>query len=609
VEAFVDGAVLSAMHKDHIAGVSVAIVCGRDVLLAKGYGLAAPGMPADADTLFRVGSISKTGTWIAIMQLVEKGKLKLDNPINAHLPAQLLVPDEGFNEPILIKNLMSHNAGFEDSVLGHIITLDPNKVLPQEAYLARYRVHRMRPPGQLAVYSNYGAGLAGMIVAHESGEDWPTYAERHILRPLGMTSATYRDPLPVEIVKAHHLATPMPPELAARVTQGWRFENGVLAVQPYEYVSQDASASALAMSANDAAAYMMSLLDPQAMERAGVLKASTFLKVREPLFANYPGIGAIRHGFFTYDLGGGRWAFGHDGALLSHFSRQEVSPALNVGVFVSVNTQGVGAALADTFPHAFFHEFFPSSPTKIAPVPPTAQQMAQRYEGSYRALRRSYYRTEAGLQTLLSTTTVTALPDGDLLAAGPLGPSTRLHALGSGVFGIAGGDGKAAFAERNGRTMLFDAYGIGPSERVEYFESLNWLLPILFLGLFIAVWGTASGIRRTLMGNETQVAFLLDGLCLIWLIGLGTLLLALAPALADPVDAMTSYPTGILVTSCWLMLIAAIATLVVPIAALFVVRPRWSWFHWARVSLGLLVFFALALTLWRQHLLGFWGWD
>src|SRR6516162_2105868 len=127
VEAFTDGAVLSAMHKDHIAGVCVAIVKGHDVLLAKGYGLAAPGKPADADTLCRVGSISKTGTWIALMQLVEQGKIKLDDPINAHLPPDLQIPDEGFSQPILVRNLMSHNAGFEDSIMGHIFPVDPNK--------------------------------------------------------------------------------------------------------------------------------------------------------------------------------------------------------------------------------------------------------------------------------------------------------------------------------------------------------------------------------------------------------------------------------------------------------------------------------------------------
>src|SRR5215469_16125144 len=85
VEAFTDGLVLSAMRSGHIAGVGVAVVDRTGIVLTKGYGTAAPGRAADSDTLFRVGSISKTGTWIALMQLVEQGKLKLDDPINKHL--------------------------------------------------------------------------------------------------------------------------------------------------------------------------------------------------------------------------------------------------------------------------------------------------------------------------------------------------------------------------------------------------------------------------------------------------------------------------------------------------------------------------------------------
>ena len=103
VEAFVDGAVREAMRVDHIAGVSVAIVDRAGVVMTRGYGAAAdsPLEPVDADTLLRVGSISKTPVWIAIMQLVEQGKISLDDPINKLLPEALRIPDEGFRQPIL----------------------------------------------------------------------------------------------------------------------------------------------------------------------------------------------------------------------------------------------------------------------------------------------------------------------------------------------------------------------------------------------------------------------------------------------------------------------------------------------------------------------------
>src|SRR5205814_4158907 len=86
VEAFVDAVVHQHMLEQHVGGISVAVIDRNGPLLIKGYGTAGQGRPVDGDTLFRAGSISKTITWIAIMQLVEAGKLTLDDPINAHLP-------------------------------------------------------------------------------------------------------------------------------------------------------------------------------------------------------------------------------------------------------------------------------------------------------------------------------------------------------------------------------------------------------------------------------------------------------------------------------------------------------------------------------------------
>ena len=101
---FVDGAVTDAMQRDRLAGVSVAIVGHEGVLLARAYGISAlnPRTEMTTDTLTRVGSVSKTIVWIALMQLAEQGKIKLSDPINLYLPKALQVPDEGFAQPILV---------------------------------------------------------------------------------------------------------------------------------------------------------------------------------------------------------------------------------------------------------------------------------------------------------------------------------------------------------------------------------------------------------------------------------------------------------------------------------------------------------------------------
>ncbi|WP_336605199.1 serine hydrolase domain-containing protein, partial [Phenylobacterium aquaticum] len=99
LEAFTDGLIRDAMDREHIAGVTVAVVQNGQVVLKKGYGAASlsPLRRVDPDTtLFRIGSISKTFTWIALMKEVEAGRIRIDAPINLYLPEILAVKDQGF---------------------------------------------------------------------------------------------------------------------------------------------------------------------------------------------------------------------------------------------------------------------------------------------------------------------------------------------------------------------------------------------------------------------------------------------------------------------------------------------------------------------------------
>jgi CubicO group peptidase (beta-lactamase class C family) len=102
LEAFVDATMKLGMEQANVAGAAVSIVQNGRVVLDKGYGFASfdPPRPVDPDTtLFRIGSITKTFTWIAVMRAVEAGKIELDAPVNTYLPPELRVPDDGFEQP------------------------------------------------------------------------------------------------------------------------------------------------------------------------------------------------------------------------------------------------------------------------------------------------------------------------------------------------------------------------------------------------------------------------------------------------------------------------------------------------------------------------------
>ena len=603
MEGFVDGAVREAMRAETIAGASVAIVDRAGVVMARGYGAAAfePYQKVDAETLFCVGSISKTPVWIAIMQLVEEGKLSLDDPINDRLPPSLRIPDEGFHKPILVRHLMTHSAGFEDSLEG-LFVHDPAKLLALDEDLVARRVHRVREPGTLAVYSNYGAALAGALVAHIAGEPWQDYAERRILRPLGMATATYREPYPDSVAAARGLPQPMPAEVLTKTTNGFSWAGGAYHKQPFEYVSDGAPAGTMSASANDMAAYMQALLDPERMAQAGVLKTETALALREPLFSNAPELGAMLHGFFDLSPTRGRRGFGHSGALVFQKSTMEIYPEEGFAIFLSANTPA-GGTLLDKLPDLLLDRFYP----KTHPTPPRAkdgQAEAAKVAGDYRGLRVPTYRSEAPAIRYVSEFAVRALPSGNIVVAG----NRRFKPLGDGVFGSTTDHERIAFHELDGRMRMFDASGVFPADRISFFETGRWLRWIAGAAAALALWAVVAAVERFIRGDRRgrAAAMVLDGLSLLWLAAGALLLVSTHSWADDQASFLFTYPGAIYPIACWALLVAAVAT---PVAAIFAfIRLRqtdWSRWLWFRNGVTLVVYAALIVTLFEWRLLGF----
>jgi len=602
VEAFLSGAIESEMESRRVAGAPIAIIAREGVVFTRGYGRARPDAPADANTLFRVGSISKTPTWIALTQLAEEGRLKLDDPINDHLPPALQIEPQGFDAPILVRHLMTHTPGFEDSALGHLFVRDPARLMPMETYLQRYRVRRVRPPGEVSVYSNYGATLAGAIVAHEIGSDWPSYVETRILRPLGMATATYREPYPGDLARAHRLPESMPEALAARISDGWRMKDGQLEPAPYEYITEVAPAGAMSASANDIAHYMRALLEPGVMTQKGVLHEQEARTLSRPMFANDERLGAWRSGFMTFDLAAGRWAYGHGGDTIYQHALMVVSPDLGFGFFAVVNTASGQPALFSLL-RAFVEAYYPIALTEERNEAAGAQ--SKTYAGLYRSLRRPYFRTERGLLELIGVQPVVALPDGDILL--PAGAeSRRFMPLGDGLYRAVDGPQRIAFREIDGRLRLMDTLGLAPLDRIGYFEGPNFFFLSLSLALIVCVWGVSAGLRRLVLGQSTRASLLFDGLCVIWLIAIGLFAAATLPWLGpDQQEIVFSYPGAVFPIACWTLALAAIATILVPITALAWARPAWGSLRWARAGAGTATFAVLALALLLHGLLGY----
>ena len=129
VNAWLDGYMPISIGRADIPGAVVVVVKDGQILTSRGYGYADVDKRKAVDphtTLFRPGSMSKLFTWTAVMQLVEQGKLNLDEDVNKYLDFKI-PPRNG--KPITLRNIMTHTAGFEEQVMD-LIAIDPKKYVP-----------------------------------------------------------------------------------------------------------------------------------------------------------------------------------------------------------------------------------------------------------------------------------------------------------------------------------------------------------------------------------------------------------------------------------------------------------------------------------------------
>jgi CubicO group peptidase (beta-lactamase class C family) len=176
------GAALAAA--DEFSG---AVLVARDgkVLLQDAWGLADrdAGTPVTTETLFRMGSMNKMITAVATLQLVEAGKLELDEPIGTYLPDY---PDQEVATKVTIRHLLSHTGGTGD-IFGR--AFDAKRLMLQDHtdYVDLYGSRGLRfEPGSQFEYSNYGFVLLGAIIEAVSGDSYYEYVNDHIYEPAGM---------------------------------------------------------------------------------------------------------------------------------------------------------------------------------------------------------------------------------------------------------------------------------------------------------------------------------------------------------------------------------------------------------------------------------------
>jgi len=611
LEAFVDGVVRGAMARDHIAGVTVSVVQNGQVVLKKGYGFASlsPARKVDPDaTLFRIGSISKTFTWIALMKEIEAGRIRQDAPVNLYLPERLQIRDQGFRAPVRIINLMDHSPGFEDRALGQLFERNFARERPMAEYLRQERPRRVRAPGETASYSNYGAALAGQAVSYVSGKPYERLIEETILLPAGMRNTTFRENHPVK----EGVPGPMPSRLVDDISDGFRWSPDGFHARPYEFIGHIAPAGSASSTAADMARYMQLLLNNGSLDGAVIYGPQAAQAFHTPIRKTPAGVNGWRHGFMEYALPGGRTGFGHAGGTLSFLSNMVVAPDLNLGVFISTNTE-TGGDLAMGLASQVVGQFYQPPQAFPRPGSPALKDHTRTYDGYYLGTRRAYRGLETIVGLITGGVTVRVNDDGRLMTAG-FGQTRTWVPEGDpdqGRFISTTGVDRLVFDVSGGRARSFQT-GMGEQtfERTGFWNKPSTAILLAAL-TFIAAASTLAGIllRNRREFRETSIqgrASLIQNMqaCL-WLTTI--ILFAIwASRSSDIANVMYGWPGPLLFIGSACALVAAALTL----ATLLLLPAVWrggrrvdSWTPLRKLAFSVtaLLYAAFAVVLW------FWG--
>ncbi|MBN2441243.1 MAG: beta-lactamase family protein [Spirochaetales bacterium] len=368
IAVFFENRIPDIMKEHTLAGLGIAIIHRGEVVYQAGFGYSDVDakIPVDPETtLFRLGSISKLFTWTAVMQLVEAGKIDLDENIATYL-GDIEFTDKNAL-PITMKNLMSHTPGLEDYLIGLFIK-DPSKIKTLETIIRGKKLKQIWPPGTQIAYSNFGTMLAGLIVEKVSNMGFEEYTEKNIFTPLNMKYSTFRQPLPQKL-------QPFMSKGYVRIKDEFQAED-------FEIV-QGAPAGGVSMSITDMARFGLSHLK----HGPRLMSDETLDFMHTSHYKQDPRMNGFAHGFIEANTHGQR-IIAHGGDTIYFHSLAGLFPESDFGFVVSTNT-ATGMQANFALFNAFMDHFFSTPTGEERGYSTKSVRELNRFAGSYICNRRS----------------------------------------------------------------------------------------------------------------------------------------------------------------------------------------------------------------------------
>lgn len=363
------GFFINKLKSDNIVGVSAAIVMDGKVIWTNGFGYANRDrkVPMTPETVVNIGSVTKTFTSLAVMQLNEKGKLDINNRLSAYLPSFHPMSRPEYNpDDVTVKSVITHTSGIQSDIWKNS-DLGSGKYTDVLGYINN--TYLLYPAGTIALYSNAGYNILGHLIKNVSKEDYADYVHKHIFSPLKMNSSGFA---------MDHLKN--------------RTKIYAYGQEYKEYELRDIASGGIYSNINDLAKYAIGMLDAYhgkskaLVSRETVKQMFTLNNAKVPVETNKKGLGWF---MFKNDT---TFAVYHAGSAGFAAAKLLLFPDKNAAVMVLTNTAEGGVA-AEEFCFNMLPRFglevsdlFPSpitNPALTSGVVQLSRSVLLSHEGTY----------------------------------------------------------------------------------------------------------------------------------------------------------------------------------------------------------------------------------
>lgn len=346
--AKIDSTFNKLLGEKNVPGAIFAMVHGDSIVMLRGYGVAHVDKATPVDptkTIFRVASVSKGVSAIGVMQMVDKGLIDLNEPVNKYLK-NFRLPDQ--LGTTTMAHLMTHSSGYDQRGSDRR-TLDPSKMVPMVKYFPSAMPDQVLPPGKILSYSTWIGSIAGYTTEEISGVPFNDWMKTNVFQPMEMNRTGFvLEDLPTE-----------------DVAQGYFFVNDNYREAPFEY-TKTVPGTMMMTTASDMANLLLMLVNNGKFKDKTILSEESIAKMKTiQLTPDKRMLGAT---FGMYDMwANGRRILTHSGGFDGFMAQYYLLPEHQTAFFMAFNQRNGGAEVNSAVRDVILDYLMPEEKTVTKP--------------------------------------------------------------------------------------------------------------------------------------------------------------------------------------------------------------------------------------------------